>query len=174
RSRPRDADLRAVRHFKHEFVCVTIIRDVRDASPIGTRWPLLSLLPLRPLRANKVHEQGPRPILLAKQIAAGRVQVDVAFFPQRSPGVRASMQKIHTSAISSTVTSNRDRIARRNMDNLPVGTQKFEQAILAHSFSPPLRLAPLRSRRSDDEGGVSLDASSATFCSASLRLRRLN
>src|SRR5690606_41672401 len=83
------------------------------------------------------------------------------------------MQKIHASATSSTAAGNRDRIARRNMDHLPAGTQNFEQAILAHSVSPPLRLAPLRSRRSDDEGGVALDASSIAFCSASLCLRTL-
>src|SRR5690606_7031311 len=124
RSRPRNADLRAVRHFEHEFVRVTIIRDVRDASPIGTRWPLLSLLPLRPLRANEVHEQRPGPILLAKQIAAGRVQVDVAFFPQRSPRVRAPMQKIHTAATSSTATRRRNRVARGDVDDFAISSDR--------------------------------------------------
>src|SRR5690606_24065486 len=82
-------------------------------------------------------------------------------------------QEPHAST-SSTAASNRERIARRNMDHLPVGTQKFDQPILAHAFSPSLRHAPLRSRRSGDGGGVTLDASSiAFFCSASLRLRRL-
>src|SRR5690606_35107335 len=101
RRRPRDANLRAVGHLKHELVRIAVIGDVSDASPISSGRTLLALQPLRALRplrslwalrTDKVHEQGPGSILLAKQVAAGRVQVDVAFFPQRSPGVRASMQ----------------------------------------------------------------------------------
>src|SRR5690606_20689072 len=104
RSRPRDVNLRVVGHHEHKFVRASIILDVRDASPISsgrallTPRTLIALRPLRALRTDKVHEQGPGPILLAKQVAAGRVQVDVAFFPQRSLRVRASMQKIHTAA----------------------------------------------------------------------------
>src|SRR5690606_22411980 len=115
------ADLRVVGHHEHELVRVTIILDFRDATPIGTRWPLLSLLPLRPLRANEVHEQRPGPILLAKQVAAGRVQVDVAFFPQRSSRVRASMQKINT-ATSSTATHRRNRVARGDVDDFAISS----------------------------------------------------
>src|SRR5690606_7888163 len=87
RSRPRQLDFGVVGHHEHDLVRATIILDVRNASPIGTRWPLLPLLTLRPLRSlrafrtDEVHEQGPGSILLAKQVAAGRVQVDVAVFP---------------------------------------------------------------------------------------------
>src|SRR5690554_4896167 len=114
RRRPRDANLRAVGHLKHELIRIAVIGDVSDASPIGSGRALLSRRPLlalwafrafrafralrsfRTFRTDKVHERSPGPILLAKQVAAGRVQVDVAFFPQRSLRVRASMQKIHT------------------------------------------------------------------------------
>src|SRR5690606_8686181 len=96
RSRQRDANLRAVGHLKHELIRIAVIGDVSDASPISSGRALLALRPPRAFGTDKVHEQGPGSILLAKQVAAGRVQVDVAFFPQRSPRIRASMQKIHT------------------------------------------------------------------------------
>src|SRR5690606_6932099 len=161
-----------------------VIGDVSDASPISSGRALLTLRPLRPLRAlrplrslwafrtNKVHEQGPGPIVIPKQVPCARVQIHITGLPIARRRIGRATQEPHA-CTSSTAASNRDRIARRNMDHLPVGTQKFEQAILAHSFSPPLRLAPLRPRSRGDEGGVALDASPTAFCSASCRLRRL-
>src|SRR5690606_26706058 len=182
RSRPRDANLRAVGHLKHELIRIAVIGDVSDASPISSGRALLTLRPLRALRplrslwafrTDKVHEQGPRPIVIPKQVPCARVQIHITGLPIARRRIGRATQESHAST-TSTAASNRERIARRNMGHLPVGTQKFEQAILAHSFSPPLRLAPLRPRSRGDEGGVALDASSAALCSASLRLRRLN
>src|SRR5690606_2158112 len=128
---------------KHELIRIAVIGDVSDASPISSGRTLLALRPLRSLwtlrslwalralrplrslwafRTDKVHEQGPGPILLAKQVAAGRVQVDVAFFPQRSPRVRASVQKIHAAATSSTATRRRNRVARGDVDDFAISS----------------------------------------------------
>src|SRR5690606_41649207 len=81
--------------------------------------------------------------------------------------------KAHTAATSSTATHRRNRVARGDVDDFASSSWLCEQAILAHSFSPPWRLAPLLPRSRGDEGGVALDASPAAFGSASLRLRRL-
>src|SRR5690606_37059153 len=104
RSRPRDANLRAVGHLKHELIRIAVIGDVSDATPISSGRALLALRPLRALsplrslwafRTDTVHEQGPCSMLHANHVAGGRIQVAVAFFPHISPGVRAAMQRIH-------------------------------------------------------------------------------
>src|SRR5690606_33264914 len=93
RGRPRNANLSRVRHFKHKFIRIGVINNIGDPSArrallsrrtllsrraLLSRRTLLSLRPLRPLwtfRTDKVHEQGPGPIVIPKQVPCARVQI---------------------------------------------------------------------------------------------------